>query len=130
MMKMRFIGNSRPEVMDTVELSHAGATTCTLGAPNMERANCCRNSPTPQVASRVSRGRRYRKRITVFSTRYPAAAAVTKETGMAMRKVTPAWGVAGVVAGNLLQGVGGIGPHHDELAVGQVDYVHQPEGQS
>ena len=37
--------------------NQAGLTTCTLGAPKMLRAACCKIRPMPQVASSVSSGR-------------------------------------------------------------------------
>ena len=48
---------------------------------------------------------------------------------MAIRNVTPDCGSPVKLSAALLQRVGGVRADHDELAVGQVDDVHQPEGQ-
>ena len=61
-----------------------GAETGRLSGPKAVRTACCRISDTPQVASSVSSGRPYRKRMTVRSMPTPIAPATRKAAGTAM----------------------------------------------
>ena len=61
-----------------------GAPTSRLVGPNVVRTACCRIRLMPQVASSVSSGRPYRKRMTPRSIAMPTSAATRNASGMAM----------------------------------------------
>ena len=61
-----------------------GAPTSRLVGPNEVRTACCRIRLMPQVASSVSSGRPYRKRMTPRSIAMPTSAATRNASGMAM----------------------------------------------
>ncbi len=67
-------------------LIQLGFSTPTFCAPNRLRTNCISTRLMPQVASRVSSGRPYKKRITLRSMAAPTRAEVRKATGMAASK--------------------------------------------
>ena len=64
-------------------LIHTGFSTPTFCAPNTLRTSCCSTRLMPQVASSVSSGRPYRKRITLRSSAAPVKADARKATGTA-----------------------------------------------
>ena len=59
---------------ESAPLSHGGAVTSTPIGPKMLRAACCKIRLTPQVASSVSSGRPYSRRISVTSSSAPKSA--------------------------------------------------------
>ena len=61
-----------------------GAPTSRLDGPKIERTACCSTSDRPQVASSVSSGRPYRKRMMPRSMAMPTAPATTKASGRAI----------------------------------------------
>ncbi|MNU56981.1 hypothetical protein D3C71_460890 [compost metagenome] len=63
---------------------HDGLPTSWLVGPKIVRIACCRMSDTPQVASSVSSGRPYRKRITPRSMTKPTKPVTRKATGSAI----------------------------------------------
>ena len=64
----------------------SGWSTPTSRAPNTERYACCRMRLSPQVASSVSSGRRYRWRISSHSTAMPASPAAQNARTTATKK--------------------------------------------
>ena len=90
----------------------------------MERASCCRNSPHAPSSQQGVQGTAIQETDYGVFHQVSGGGGRYEGYGDGDEKSNAGLGVAGVVAGNLLQGVGGVGPHHDELAVGQVDDVH------
>ena len=93
----------------------------------MLRTACCRIRLSPQVASRVSSGRPYRKRISVRSITTPSAPATRNAAGTA--KIRPkSVKRRGRGRDQLLHDKGGVGADHHHLAMRHVDDAHHPEG--
>ena len=80
----RFQGSCRLSSSRTPPLIHAGFSTPTFCAPNTVRTSCISTRLLPQVASRVSSGRPYRKRITPRSMAMPTSPATRKASGTAI----------------------------------------------
>ena len=79
------IGDSKPCFTWAVPLIQSGVWTDRFSAVKIERTSCCRIRLTPKVASKVSRGLPYRKRMTLRSIRMPISAATMKAAGIATR---------------------------------------------
>ena len=86
MMTSRLYGSDRLFSTCTPPLIHTGFSTPTFWAPKMLRTSCCSIKLMPQVASKVSSGPPYRKRITLRSITAPVSAASKKATGTAASK--------------------------------------------
>ena len=83
MIAMRFHGSTRLGMSSIPPDIQFGFSTCTFCAPNSVRIDWIRMRLIPQVASSVSSGRPYRKRITLRSIAMPTTADAAKATGMA-----------------------------------------------
>src|SRR5687768_4614785 len=67
-------------------ISQSGSVALTSRGPKVERNACCITRLRPQVASKVSNGRRYKYRTIECSMNQPNAPASTKLTTMATGK--------------------------------------------
>ena len=69
----------------------AGVSTGRLLALNTSRTTCCRIRLTPNVASKVSSGRPYRKRTTPRSISMPTQPDTRNASGIATSIDAPMW---------------------------------------
>ena len=93
----------------------------------MVRTSCCSIRLMPQVASRVSSGRPYKKRITLRSSAAPISADAMNATGSAANKYQS--NAAGQIClKHALHHIGGVGADHHQLAMRHVDDAHQAVG--
>ena len=83
MMTMRLHGSTTFVKSSMPPDIHAGFSTCTFCAPKIVRTAWIRMRLMPHVASSVSSGRPYRKRITVRSSTMPTSADAANATGSA-----------------------------------------------
>ena len=83
MMTIRFHGSTRFEKRWMPPDIQTGFSTCTFCAPNSVRIAWIRMRLMPQVASSVSSGRPYRKRMTLRSSAMPTSAETANATGTA-----------------------------------------------
>ncbi|MDT4823881.1 hypothetical protein FQZ97_571210 [compost metagenome] len=89
MMQMRFHGSVTLLSIVKPPLIQPGFSTPTFCAPKSERTSCCSIRLMPQVASSVSSGRPYRKRITPRSSTAPTSADARNDTGIAATRYQP-----------------------------------------
>src|SRR3990167_2423430 len=110
----RLQGSCRLSMSCTQPLIHAGFSTPTFCAPNTLRTSCCSIRLMPQVASSVSSGRPYRKRITPRSSTAPMRADAMKARHG--RDQVPVERTRKVALENALHHIGGIGADHHQHA--------------
>ena len=79
-------GISMASVKFTEPINQAGGSALTSRAPNTERKVCCITRDRPQVASKVSSGRLYKRLIIAHSTSQPTAPATRNDRAMAKKK--------------------------------------------
>ena len=128
MITMRLHGSTTLVMISMPPDIHDGFSTCTFCAPKIVRTAWIRMRLMPQVASSVSSGRPYRKRMTVRSSTMPTSAADerTRPAPRTSRYQSNAPG--SVLPEQVLHDVRRVRADHDQLAVRHVDDAHQAVG--
>ena len=106
----------------SVPLIHDGVATDRFSAENIDRTSCCSTRLMPKVASSVSSGRPYRKRIIVRSISTPASPGNGECRGNRDEDRS-----VEMPRHRDLHEVGRVRAEHHQLAMGHVDDAHDAE---